>query len=70
VKYLSEDKHQEAIYNEYSWEFDYSDMNGASYNFWSSLIDHTILDVIPYYYFWGWENDSTTQKQRILQTFK
>jgi hypothetical protein len=70
VKYLWVEWNQEIIYNNNTNSFDYSDLNWATYNYWTNLITHTILDIVPYYIFWNSPNDPTSFIDRILQTFK
>ncbi len=70
VKYLSIDKQQEVIYNENTKIFDYSNLNWATYNYWTDTVSHIINDVIPYYILWNSPNDPTTRFERIMQTFK
>ena len=70
VKYLWINWKQEFIYNSETNKFDYSDINGATYNYWTNIITHTILDTIPYYLFWNSINDPTSIFDRIIQTLK
>lgn len=70
TKYMPIDRKQEAIYNPWKNEFDYSDLNWATYNYGSNPITHTILDVVPYIILWNSKNDPTTFYDRISVTFK
>ena len=70
VKYLWVNWKQEFIYNSDTNKFDYSDINWATYNYWTNIITHTLLDTIPYYLFWNSLNDPTNIFDRIFQTLK
>ena len=70
VKYLDTSNQLEVIYNPKTNSLDYSPLNGATYNYGTNPITHTVKDVTLYWILWNSPNDPTTFWQRFSQTFK